>query len=221
MAEAPRIPPELLRSDLRDAILAAVSRAYEVNQERHDPKLGDTPLSFGILVWTSSTLFLSTELGQLRGVECSVVNNSIEIRVGRCRLRSHKLGRSAADDPWRCFPDHVGPAARMGRVEQIGVQLDLDLDPELVEALDWVIGHYGSCEEGLEAVRLQAVDGERCQEDGRVTRWSAIDTIYEVKRPADVDLTVLEGGQADAVPIPEPEVAIREKGELNSDNERP
>jgi len=211
-----QVPPELLRPDVRDAAKTAMMRTYEVNQERYNPELGDNPLAFGILVWTSSILFLGSELGKLDGVECSVVHNSIEIRVGRCRLRSHKLGRSAADNPWHCFPEHVGPAARMGRFDQ----LDLDLGLEAVEPLDWVIGHYGSPEEGLEAIRLQAI-GELRSEDGRITAWRAIDTIYEVPRPAAVDLTVLKGGQADAVPIPEPEIGIREEGEQNRDNERP
>src|SRR5262245_21201997 len=97
MAQAARIPPELLRSDLRAAVVNAISRAYGINQARHDPKKGVTALSFGILVWTSSTLFLGADLSCLPSVECSVVSNSIEIRVGRCRLRSHKLGASASD----------------------------------------------------------------------------------------------------------------------------
>jgi hypothetical protein len=155
--------------DLREAILRALRASYEVNQERHDPSVGDTALTFGIHTWTSSTFYLPRELHEVAGTTCSVANQSLEIKVGRCRLRVLKLGASEMDNPWHCFPDHAGPASRMGRNEQ----LELSLGLEEIEPLDWVIGHYGSAEEGLRAVRLQAVGTER-SEDGRITKWSEV-----------------------------------------------
>jgi hypothetical protein len=197
------IPAELRRTDLRDSILKAMLAAYEVNRERHDPALGDTALTFGIHTWTSSTHYLQIEMQEVPGASSAVVNQSLEITLGRCRLRVLKLGNSETDNPWHCFPDHAGPAARMGRFEQLEFRLGL----EEIEPLDWVIGHYGSAEDGLRAVRLQAVGSER-SEDGRITKWNAVETIYE---PAGdvVPLTVIAGDQADSVNIPEPDVALK------------
>jgi hypothetical protein len=197
-------PSEIQRPDLHQAILQALHRAYDVNRERHDPGVGDTALTFGIHTWTSSIHYLQIELAGVEGVTCSVVNQSIEIRLGRCRLRVLKLGNSEADNPWHSYPDHVGPASRMGRCEQ----LVLDLGLEEIEPLDWIIGHYGCAEDGLRAVRLQAVGSER-SEDGRITRWSAIVPIFEMG-DTPVTLTVIDGDQSDVVPIPEPEVALKE-----------
>lgn len=197
------VPAELRGLALRDAILRALRASYEVNQERHDPSVGDTALTFGIHTWTSSTYYLQREMKEVSGTSSTVANQSLEIKIGRCRLRVLKLGNSEIDNPWHCFPDHAGPASRMGRNEQ----LELSLGLEEIEPLDWVIGHYGSAEEGLRAVRLQAVGAER-SEDGRITKWSAVVPIYEMTADA-VSLSVIAGDQADSVPIPEPNVALK------------
>ncbi len=154
------------------------------------------------------------ELGRVDGATWTVVNQSIEIKLGRYKLRVLKLGQSEADDPWHSFPDHVGPATRMGRNEQLVLKLGLeDFAP-----LDWVIGHYGSADDGLRAVRLQAVGTER-SEDGRITRWSAVLPIYEAVG-VPVSLTVIDGEQPDAVPIPEPDIALKQDAQ-ESDRSQP
>src|SRR5437879_5485933 len=95
------VPDELKRPDLRAAITDAIHTAYEVNVERHDPEQGDDPVSFGILVWKSTTHFLRRKLAELDGVSVTVINQSADIRVGNCELRNHKLGNSEVDDPYR------------------------------------------------------------------------------------------------------------------------
>jgi hypothetical protein len=197
------VPVELQSTALRNAILRALRASYEVNQERHDPSVGDTALTFGIHTWTSSTYYLQREMQEVSGTTWTVANQSLEIKIGRCRLRVLKLGNSEVDNPWHCFPDHAGPASRMGRNEQ----LELSLGLEEIEPLDWVIGHYGSAEDGLRAIRLQAVGTER-SEDGRITKWSSVVPIYEMSAEA-VSLSVITGDQADSVPIPEPDVALK------------
>jgi hypothetical protein len=209
------IPAEIQRTELQDAIMRALRASYDVNQERHDPSVGDTPLTFGIHTWTSSTHYLQIEMPTVEGALCNVLNQSLEIKLGRCRLRVLKLGNSEADNPWECFPDHIGPASRMGRNEQ----LVLELGVEDIEPLDWVIGHYGCAEEGLRAVRLQAVGSERSG-DGRITRWSAVVPLYEAGDDP-LTLTVLDGEQPDAVPIPEPDVALKPQAEQEADQSLP
>lgn len=212
----PLVPPEIQRTDLHDAILAALRLTYEVTQDRHDPTVGDTPMTFGLHTWTSATFYLQRELASVQGAEWTVISQSLEIRLGRCRLKVHKLGNSEDDNPWQSFPDHVGPASRMGRC----VQLMLDLGLPEIEPLDWVIGHYGSAEEGLRAVRLQAIGSER-SEDGRITRWNDVVPIFEAGG-APLTFTIVEGEQPDAVPIPEPDIALKPPAvEEEADRGRP
>lgn len=191
------LPAELHRSDIRTGIVRALLRAYEHNVSRHNPSLGDDPLTFGMHVWKSGNRFLREELQDLSGTSLTQVHQSLEAQVGRCRLRPHKLGDSETDDPYRSFPQHVGPATRLGRMTQLRLDLfDLELSqlhlpqlhpsemqlPEMQapkeEYLDWVIGHYGSATSGLRAVRLQAVGAERAG-DGTISRWEAVDTLFE------------------------------------------
>ena len=138
-----KLPAELQRPDIQSAIVDSIVRAYAENQDRHDPAVGDDALTFGIHLWKSGSFFLSEQLGALPGITAEVVNQSLTVQVGRCRLRVHKLGDSELDNPETSFPNHAGPAARMGRVEQLSFKFRGRLR-ERDECLDWVIGHYGS-----------------------------------------------------------------------------
>ena len=201
-----RLPSELGRPDVRAGILRALQQAYEENQDRHDPEVGDDALTFGIHLWKSGAWFLAQELAGLPGVTTAVVNQSLEVRVGRCRLRLHKLGDAESDDPERSFPRHVGPAARLGRVQQLRLEFDLPQE----EYLDWVIGHYGSPDEGLRAIRLQAVGSERSL-DGTISQWEAIETLFDVGMPG-VPVSQVRAEDSGVVVVPEPKVTRRRSG---------
>jgi len=205
------IPDDLKRPDLRAAIIDAIQTAYEVNVERYDPDQGDDAVSFGILVWKSTTHFLRRRLAGLDGVSVTVVNQSADIRVGNCELRNHKLGNSEVDDPYRSFPGHPGPAARMGRVEQ----LELGLNLEAIRPLDWVIAHYGSPDEGLRAIRLQAPGADR-DADGSIVSWRHVETIYDAASAATREVRLTSGTGAPAVPIADADISIKREAEAES-----
>lgn len=201
-----KLPTELQRPEIGAAILQSLVHAYAENQDRHDPGVGDDALTFGIHLWKSGTFFLAQELGAITGVTAEVVSQSLTIQVGRCRLRLHKLGDSEFDNPDASFPNHIGPAARMGRVEQLTFKL-LTRTRTRDEYLDWVIGHYGSPDEGLRAVRLQAIGNERAL-DGRITRWEAVETLFDASTGASLPV-VRRTVEDDVVVAPEPAVALR------------
>jgi hypothetical protein len=201
-----KLPAELQRSDVQEAIVQSIVRAYAENQDRHDPGVGDDALTFGIHLWKSGTYFLAEGLGSISGIAAEVVNQSLTVQVGRCRLRVHKLGDSEFDNPETSFPNHAGPAARMGRVEQLtfifrGHKRERD------EYLDWVIGHYGSPDDGLRAVRLQAVGSESAL-DGKLARWEAIETLFDAATGAAA-LLPAPLADDDVVVAPEPTIALR------------
>jgi hypothetical protein len=199
------LPDELQRPALQAAIVRALRSTYEENQNLHDPDVGHDAITFGSSVWRSSSFFLQKELAQVRGVSAEEVNQSLAILTGRCRLRVHKLGTSELDRAETCFPNNLGPSSRMGGDDR---QLTLDLgDPTATEYLDWVIGHYGSADDGLRAVRLQAVGSERAL-DGKITRWEAIETIFDASQGASVQ-TDRQKEHDDVIVVPEPSVALR------------
>lgn len=199
-----KLPAELQRPEIEAAILQSLVRAYAENQDRHDPGVGDDALTFGIHLWKSGTFFLAAALAAIPGVTAEVVSQSLTIQVGRCRLRLHKLGDSEFDNPEASFPNHIGPAARMGRVEQLTFKFRTRARDQY---LDWVIGHYGSPDEGLRAVRLQAVGSERAL-DGRISRWEAIETLFDASTGASLPV-VRRAVEDDVVVAPEPAVALR------------
>jgi hypothetical protein len=201
------LPAELRSPALSAAILDALERAYEANQDRYDPTVGHNPLTFGICTWQSAVHFLTQTLATVDGVSTSIVNQSLEIRAGRCRLRVHKLGDSEFDDARTCFPGNAGPASRMGRVEQLELALILQ-QTERPFFLDWVIGHYGNPQDGLRAIRLQAVGGERAL-DGTISRWEEIVTLFDAATGTTVPLAPATT-VPDAVVIPEPDVALQD-----------
>lgn len=199
------LPDELRRSEIQQAIVDALERAYSENQERYAPEVGHDAISFGSAVWRSSVFFMLEALSQVTGVSTSEDRNSLSIATGRCRLRVHKLGSSEEDDPESSFPNTDGPASRMGGPDR---QLRFDFgDSETIEYFDWVIGHYGSATEGLRAVRLQAVGGDRAL-DERITRWEVIYTIFDASvHNHTVDTS--SRGYDDVAETPEPVVRLR------------
>ena len=200
-----KLPAELQRSEVEEAILQSLVRAYVENQDRHDPAVGDDALTFGIHLWKSGTFFLAERLGSLPDVTAEVVNQSLTLQIGRCRLRLHKLGESEFDNPEASFPNNIGPAARMGRVEQLAFKFRGSRGRD--EYLDWVIGHYGNPEDGLRAVRLQAVGSERAL-DGKIARWEAVETLFDASTGASLPV-VTRPVHDDVVVAPEPAIALR------------
>ena len=197
---------ELQQPEVQGAIVDSIVRAYAENQDRHDPAVGDDALTFGIHLWKSGTFFLAEQLGAIPGITAEVVNQSLTVQVGRCRLRVHKLGdRRSSTTRRRAFRNHAGPAARMGRVEQLSFKLRGRLR-ERDEYLDWVIGHYGSPDEGLRAVRLQAVGNERAL-DGKISRWEVIETLFDVSKREVV--APASSPADDLVVAPEPAIVLR------------
>lgn len=115
------------------------------------------------------------------------------------------MGSNELDDPNTSFPNNVGPATRMGGTDR---QLTLDLgDIESTEYLDWVIGHYGSADDGLRAIRLQAVGNERAL-NGAISRWTAIETLFDASEAGAVPDSASPAAD-DTVVAPEPAVALR------------
>lgn len=208
------LPDELRDPIVLRAILVGVARAYEENLSRHDPGVGDDAITFGIHLWKSCAHFLADELAAVPAAKTDLVQQSLAIHLGRCRLRVHKLGDSEFDNPENCFPAHVGPAARMGiSVKQL--QLAFETGDE-VELLDWVIGHYGSPEEGLRAIRLQAVGNERAL-DGSISSWEAVETVFDVSVGSSIRT---QPAPADDVEIaPYPEIELHEPSEKDAQAE--
>jgi hypothetical protein len=220
------LPDELQDRDAHAAIVHALDRSYEVNRERHDPAVGDDLMTFGLLVSKSAAFYLEPVINSLPGGWARVVQNSLAIRVGAADLRHHKVGETEANDPYRCFPSHAGPAARMpGRSQQLELPLTV-VQPARAGRVyyDWVICSYGNPEEGLRAVRLQAV-GEHRALDGTISKWEDVVTLFDasegdmtgrlfpvVRPPLPTD---------DVVEVPEPEVSLRDDEAAEStDTER-
>jgi hypothetical protein len=200
------LPFELQRPEVQTAIVAALSTAYEISQERHDPEVGDDAMIFGQHIWKSGAHFLKGRLDQLAGCRADFVNQSLDMQIGRARLRHHKLGDSEQDDAAHCFPDHPGPASRLGP-EQLELEL-ANAGGLPAECLGWVIGTYGNAEDGLCRVCLQAVGSERAL-DGTIAGWQGIVTIFEKGKAAGAQDAVA-AAQAETVVAPEPEVGLHQ-----------
>jgi hypothetical protein len=200
------IPTELQQPEIQSVIVRSLRTAYEISQERHDPEVGDDAMIFGQHIWKSGSHFLKRELEGLPGCQADFVNQSLDIQIGRARLRHHKLGESEQDDPACCFPNHPGPASRLGP-EQLEMELHWS-QGQPVEHLGWVIGSYGNPEEGLAMVCLQAVGGERAL-DGSISRWEEIAIIYQASSGAAV-ASAIPAPRAETVIAPEPEVGLHE-----------
>jgi hypothetical protein len=209
------LPLELQRPEVHAAITRAITTAYDVNVERHDPGVGDDRMTFGQHCWKSGSYYLKREFDELPEGRAEYNNQSLDINIGRAKLRLHKLGESEEDDPRHAFPDHPGPAARLGP-EQLELQL-VSPDGEPRHYFGWVIGTYGNHEDGCRAIRLHAVGSERAL-DGTINHWEDIVTLYDASRDTSVPMP-FSPSEPDVVVSPEPVVALHEPGEKEKDAE--
>lgn len=180
------LPAPLRSAALQAAIVRALQEVYEVNQDRHDPDVGDDGMTFGTHIWRSSNRYL-TDAVRGAGGTAEEVQRSLRMQLGKVEMRHHKLGDSELDNPWACVPGNAGPAARMaGRAELLEPELALEFpDEDNRVFLDWVIGSYGNPEDGLRAVRLQAVGSTRAL-DGTISRWEAVYTLFDAASSAGI-----------------------------------
>ncbi|PZS33228.1 MAG: hypothetical protein DLM58_08295 [Pseudonocardiales bacterium] len=209
------LSPELQPPEIHSVIVRPLRSAYEISQEGHDPEVGDDAMTFGQHIWKSGSYFLKRELDGLPGCRAEFVNQSLDIQIGRLRLRHHKLGESEQDDPARCFPNHSGPASRLGP-EQLEIELRWPAGQPR-EYLGWVIGSYGNPEDGLAMVCLQAVGNERAL-DGSIARWEKVVVIYQASRGAAA--SGASSPRADTVIAPEPEIGLYQDDEETAQEER-
>lgn len=193
-----------------------MQQTYEISQDRHDPRVGDDALTFGIHVWKSGVLYLGDAVRAIGG-SAEVVNQSLSMRIDNVELRHHKLGDTESDNPWTSFPGSTGPASRMpGRAEVTQLEFDLPEDDHRV-FYDWVIGSYGNPEDGLRAVRLHAVGGHRAL-DGSISRWEAVYTLFDVGSTPAVRATPEPLAPAAAAVEVTPEPAVELHPEVSEHN---
>jgi hypothetical protein len=164
ITEEQPLPP-----DLAATVIDVIQVAYRENAPLQVPTLGHGNRTFALTNVETIKHFLQERGGEVVLTE----GNSLRLEVDGHRYYIHKLGRSERDDPWASFPSSAGPAGRAAEAQH---QLRFDFEGfGDVEPRTWVIGHYGTLEDGLRAIRLQA-SGEA--EDGRIRSWVRIEDIW-------------------------------------------
>lgn len=161
-----------LPPDLAATVIDVIQAAYRENAPLQVPALGHGNRTFALTIVETIKHFLQERGGDVVLME----GNSLRLEVNGRRYYIHKLGRSERDDPWASFPSSAGPAGRAAEAEhQLRFDFDGFDDLDDVEPRTWVIGHYGTLEDGLRAIRLQA-SGEA--EDGRIRSWVRVEDIW-------------------------------------------
>lgn len=159
-----------LPPDLAATVIDVIRGAYRENAPLQVPALGHGNWTFALTNVETIKHFLRERGGEVVQTE----GNSLRLEVDGCRYYIHKLGRSERDDPWASFPAHSGPAGRAAEACQHQLRFDF-LGLGEPEPRTWVIGHYGTLEDGVRAIRLQA-SGEA--EDGRIRSWVQVHDLW-------------------------------------------
>jgi hypothetical protein len=184
------LPPELVAT-----VIDVIQAAYRENAPLQVSALGHGNRTFALTNVETIKHFLQDRGGDVVLME----GNSLRLEVNGHRYYIHKLGRSERDDPWGSFPSSAGPAGRAAEAEH---QLRFDFEGfDDVEPQIWVIGHYGTLEDGLRAIRLQA-SGEA--EDGRIRSWVRVEDIWITDAADDL------GQAVPRVPAGPPAVDVEE-----------
>jgi hypothetical protein len=159
------LPPELAVT-----VIDVIRGAYRENAPLQVPALGHGNRTFALTNVETIKHFLQERGGDVVLME----GNSLRLEVDGRRYYIHKLGRSERDDPWASFPSHAGPAGRAAEASQLQLRFDFDGFHDS-QPRTWVIGHYGTLEDGLRAIRLQA---SGAAEDGRIRSWVRVEDVW-------------------------------------------
>lgn len=175
----PYTPPLPFSQPLLDRYVAVIQRAYDVNEEHHDPDLGHTDGSFFYLLYESIKYFLPGALSDIRAALVELDSNAVVVTEGTRSLRSYHIGASEYDDPWTSFPknDRGAPATAAHNAEQLRIFSDEQLvAPGEIAGLHYILGHCGTPERGLRAVYLCLPYGAFA--DDRIRRYLHVWPIF-------------------------------------------
>lgn len=161
-------------SELKREILAAAMRAYRIVQEDQRPNVGYNSQTFGHCVYHVGCYQLGEVCklspGQLTRME--ELGNLARFQSGDYTLGFYKVGKSAHENIWECFPTSEN-GANDGHPILPGLEDEL-LDQ--VDALRYVVvAHLGNPEDGLCALYL-CIPIEKS--GGKIRRWGYAEPIY-------------------------------------------
>lgn len=182
-------------------MVEACADCYEWVRASHQPAEGRGGLWAALTVASMVGPRLRATMPGVAAVSVGAL--SAEMRIGRHRIRVHKVGSDARDEIASSFPGRspvgVQMAARNQQQQILGLP---DIDQPVAKRLlwenpspsDWVLGHVGNGLDGLQAVYL-CVPWES---DGRtITGWRGWKTLYHA---AGLGATTTEPGLPIALP---------------------
>lgn len=187
--------------EVKQWIIAAVQRAYDVVQERHDESLGYNAQTFGHNVYHIGRRQLEEcckrSSGQLTLVE--ELKALFRFQGGGYTIAFYKVGNSAEANIWESFPTSENGGRSVdgeGYPILIGLEEAL-LDP--VESLRYaVVAHLGNATHGLCALYLCLPVQTQI---GKIVRWGYAEPIYVADRAVGVS------GRSPAAPPAEETIA--------------
>lgn len=173
---------EAFIDDTKAAIVAAVRRAYNIVQERHEEDLGYDAHTFGHNVYRIGRFQLGRcceeSGGKLARVE--ELKTLFRFQGGDYTLGFYKVGHSADTNIWEAFPTSDNGAMSVNAEGQLVL---LGLEDAMMDRVDnlryVVVAHLGNPTHGLCAVYL-------CipvrTESGKITRWGYVEPIYMAQK---------------------------------------
>jgi hypothetical protein len=162
--------------DIKDLMVAAIRRAYDVNVLAHDPAIGNTAVSFGVSTWQSSLHFLELAFTEVPGAQVHRVGSAFHLKLPTCRVSFYKFGgsREAKAEEFRLD----GSVKRETIIEKNQLSLfnyTMNSEAQPVAVPEIVVVHSGNPEEGCLEIHIGAPISADRAEDG----WLWLDQVYD------------------------------------------
>lgn len=202
--------PESITSHLVDAL----REGYEVACENFRPNKGSRALTFGIDVWAFGTFQLQ-RVAELSDLELDYEEHEHRTTLERdgLYLNCYRVGSSADQNIWDCFPNNRNTAPRLARNN---LQFEIFGDCGLTgrEPVDLVLAHFGNPDAGLDAVYLCVPIAAN---QNQISQWGFAKLLWRRDGLAAVGTPMApEMPPAPEVPIGEPELRLREQADLDT-----
>lgn len=211
-------PGQLFRTSFtrkhQELIVGCLQRAAATAREAHFPERGgnESTFGFGLYNYAVHELAEAARLNPDMGIGTMWPNQAFRLSFGPYRVACHKVGNSAGENIWGCFPN---PGASHSMVmEQGRPQWLPGLEPTIADRRSVVIAYMCSLENGLEAVYLCIPTREARD---RITEWGYAQQIWAREGEEAATTERFEPAQLPAEElVPEPMVSLKPSQETGS-----
>ncbi|MEJ7575934.1 MAG: hypothetical protein WKF74_02895 [Pyrinomonadaceae bacterium] len=167
--------------EIAEALVGAVSQAYDVTYAHYAPEYGHDAMTFGLMLYKSKVHFLKQLAEKNDWIKVVRCGACFRFEIGMYTLATHRVGDSMEADIASLFPGNKTAAPKLAERNKRQLQLQFMEDGSFEHddsgCHDLILADVGNPSDGLCQLFLNIPSD--VSPDGRVNQWSTTYLIWE------------------------------------------